>query len=77
MSSKETRKKMEPLCVCPQCPSYVDCNESVVFCLAEKGKSKCIKEQKGCLCGGCMVEKQMKFEHIYYCVLGPEKEQAE
>jgi hypothetical protein len=76
MNSKETRKKMLPLCQCPHCPTYVDCKEEVAFCLADGGKSKCIKIQNGCLCGGCPVEQQMRFEHMYYCVLGSEKEQS-
>lgn len=76
MNSEELREKMERLCVCQQCPSYVDCHEEVTFCLAESGRSKCIKDRKGCLCGGCAVAKQMKFDHGYYCVFGSEKDQA-
>ena len=75
MNIKETREKMLELCICPQCPSFVDCKEEITFCLAESGKSKCIKDRKGCVCGGCPVEKQMGFNHGYYCVLGAEKDQ--
>lgn len=76
MNSKETREKMKPLCICSTCPTYVECVEEVAFCLAESGKSNCIKDKNGCLCGGCPVQKQMGFEHHYYCILGPEKDQS-
>jgi len=39
------------------------------------GKSKCIKEEKGCVCGGCPVTMKMGLKHGYYCTKGSEKEQ--
>ncbi len=76
MNLKETRQKMEELCVCRQCPSFIDCKEEIAFCLAETGKSKCIKNENGCICGGCPVEKKLGFLHGYYCVRGPEEGQS-
>lgn len=76
MDLKEIRQEMEKLCVCPQCPSFVGCKERIAFCLSESGKSNCIKKEKGCMCGGCPVEKKMGFKHIYYCTRGSEKDQS-
>ena len=46
------RKKIG-ICMCRMCPSFVDCEEEIAFCLASTGKSACIKKEKGCLCPAC------------------------
>jgi hypothetical protein len=66
-------KKLKIMCVCAKCPTYVNCKE-LAFCLETVGKSKCIKDPKGCLCPSCPVESLMGFKHAYYCTKGSEKE---
>ena len=66
MEIKEAEKK----CICPKCPTYIECKEKIAFCFT--GTSKCIKEGKGCICPECIVHKQMKFKKWYYCLEGKE-----
>ena len=78
MSPEEMEKKKEMVlskCVCKNCPSWVECGEKGGFCFPAIGKSGCIKEEKGCICGGCPVYTEMKLENGYYCTKGSEKEQ--
>ncbi len=63
------------LCLCRMCPTYLDCNEMIAFCLGTTGTSACIKKEKGCLCPGCPVEEQEGFTHVYYCIRGTERDQ--
>jgi len=65
-------KQFRKMCLCPACPTYVNCKE-LIFCII--GKSKCIKQEKGCLCPGCPVQTKMDFKNISYCTRGSEKEQ--
>jgi hypothetical protein len=67
-------KKLKDMCTCPRCPTFVECGAKA-FCLESSAKSKCIKEQKGCLCPSCPVESLMGFRHAYYCIKGNEKAQ--
>ncbi|MDD5651036.1 MAG: DUF2769 domain-containing protein [Candidatus Nanoarchaeia archaeon] len=65
-------------CICEQCPSWLDCSKDkgkkeLVFCF--KGKSKCIKVQKGCMCGACPVKAKFKLKNFYFCMKGTEEEQ--
>ena len=78
----ETDEKLEKskedvikLCICPMCPSWVECGEQPGFCVASIGKSKCIKEEKGCVCGPCPVTPMFGLTKEYYCTKGSEKEQ--
>jgi hypothetical protein len=68
------RKEYKDRCLCPNCPTFVDC-KAKLFCLTEK--SKCIKEKKGCLCMGCPVHLELKLKYGYYCISGSEKERNE
>jgi hypothetical protein len=69
--------KAQDACICPECPTYVSCDgELVAFCLYAEGKSACITEQRGCICGGCPVHAQMGFRYGYYCVNGSEAAQG-
>lgn len=65
------KKEAEGKCLCPGCPSFVECKEKVAFCLGKK--SKCIKEKKGCICGGCPIHAELKLENFYYCFSGKGK----
>lgn len=74
-------KQLRDICICKGCPSYKDCSKEgdkgeLAFCLESVGKSKCIIKSRGCICGGCLVKKQMGFKHIYFCIDGSEKKQA-
>lgn len=71
----EDMSKMIKMCNCPACPSYVKCNGGeLAFCLVNVGKSKCIKEEKGCLCMACPLAAKMKFSKVYYCTKGSDKQ---
>ncbi|UCG69018.1 MAG: DUF2769 domain-containing protein [Thermoplasmata archaeon] len=73
----EQRKQMVfSLCICDKCPSWVECGEKGGFCLAPIGKSSCIKEEKGCTCGGCPVTEKLELMFMYYCTRGSAKEQG-
>ncbi|MCK5661811.1 MAG: DUF2769 domain-containing protein, partial [Methanosarcinales archaeon] len=54
----------------------VTCGEKGAYCFPTIGKSKCITEENGCICGGCPVTEKMGLKHIYYCTKGSEKEQS-
>lgn len=72
---EENVQKILSMCVCPNCPSWVECEEKGGFCFYTIGKSNCILEESGCICGACPVTEKMGLKHIYYCILGSEKEQ--
>jgi hypothetical protein len=79
MSPEEMEKKKVWVldnCTCPQCPSWLECGEKGGFCFPMIGKSGCIKEEKGCICGGCPVHDKLELKHLYFCTKGSEKEQA-
>jgi len=65
--ANETAIKM---CICGSCPSYKECSEKKAFCFL--GKSKCIKEENGCICSGCPVHSKFGLKHGYYCTRGKE-----
>jgi len=69
------KKEAIKLCICRLCPTYIECREEIAFCLSTTGKSKCIKEEKGCLCPGCPVHEKMGFKYVYYCIRGNEKDE--
>ena len=33
------------------------------------GKSKCITEEKGCVCGSCAVHAENNLDKTYYCMM--------
>ena len=77
--TEEIKKMVWGMCICEGCPTYKDCSKAggkreKGFCVF--GKSKCIKDAKGCICGGCPVTKKLMFKHMYYCMRGTEKEQS-
>src|SRR5659263_663484 len=59
----------DELCRCRICQSYIECKEAIAFCLSTTGKSKCIKEEKGCLCPGCPVHETMGFKYVYLSLI--------
>lgn len=73
MGDKEEYMK---LCICERCPSYVVCKpKEKAFCHSSNGKSKCIKLQKGCICGGCPVKAKYGLKNFYFCISGSEEQQ--
>lgn len=67
-------KKLTPMCTCGGCPSYKGTTETILlFCYT--GKSGKIKKEKGCICPGCPVAKQMGLKRNYFCTRGNEKQQ--
>ncbi|NTW29159.1 MAG: DUF2769 domain-containing protein [Coriobacteriia bacterium] len=57
-------------CICPSCPTYVDCDKRLAFCVEDDEESRCIVTERGCMCGSCPVEAEMGFMLAYYCTLG-------
>jgi hypothetical protein len=58
-----------------KCPPYVGRGEKkLTFCTI--GKSSKIKKDKGCLCPGCPVQKEMALRWDRYCLKGSGKEQS-
>jgi hypothetical protein len=79
MSPEEIEKRKEWVlenCTCMSCPSWVECDEEGGFCFQTIGKSRCIKEEKGCICGGCPVYDKLELKHLYFCTKGSEQEQS-
>lgn len=70
---KDAKKIAVELCTCPQCPSWIECKQKG-FCVI--GNSKCIKDEKGCICGACPVTKKLNLQNGYYCTRGSEKVQS-
>lgn len=56
------------MCICPECPSWVEAGERGGFCFETIPKSKYISEKKGCICRGCPVAKRVGFSDLYYCM---------
>ena len=58
-------------CICKTCPSFIECREKTGYCVY--GRSKCIKEKKGCLCMACPVYNKLKLKGSYFCIAGKDK----
>jgi hypothetical protein len=74
---REEKKRMVlSMCICAGCPSWIDCAEHGGYCFPTIGKSTCITEEKGCICGRCPVTEKMGLRHGYYCTRGSDQEQS-
>lgn len=73
---EEKKRRVLSMCICSECPSWVECGEKGGFCFPTIGKSKCITEEQGCICGKCPVTAKIGLKHGYYCTRGSEKEQS-
>jgi len=69
------RKTAIGLCICSMCPSYVNCDEDIAYCLAPGGRSACIRNENGCLCPGCPVLEREGLQHVYFSIRGTETDQ--
>jgi len=56
------------MCICPDCPSWIECGERGGFCFDTIPKSRCINEENGCICPECPVAKKVGFGDLYYCI---------
>ncbi len=63
-------------CLCETCPSALPEENETGFCQAFIGRSKIIKEEKGCDCGQCPVHQEMGLKFGYYCTRGSELERT-
>lgn len=63
-------------CICPDCPTYLDCSEPTAFCLYLEGRSSCIATERGCICPGCPVYASEDLQFDFYCTQGSEKARA-
>ena len=78
ISPEELKKREEmvmAMCICPDCPSWVECGEKGGYCFETVGKSGCISKEDGCICLGCPVTSKLGLDYMYYCTRGSEKEQ--
>ena len=71
MVEKENMSFALKKCICKGCPSYVLCKEKIGYCVY--GKSKCIKEEAGCICGNCPVYSKLKLNGGSFCTRGKAK----
>lgn len=71
---KTDEDDLTALCICPDCPSYADCDE-LAFCLEKSEISNCITAEVGCICTGCPVRGKMQYTRDYFCTRGNEKDQ--
>jgi hypothetical protein len=72
MMKMEELKKM---CTWPQCPTNNECAKNakeILFCSTGR-RFHCITENKGFLCPGCPVAKQMGLTYQSFCLMGNEK----
>lgn len=72
---KEKLPMVKDMCICKTCPTYVTEEKIVGFCHPLVGKSKIIKEEKGCDCPKCPVYQKLKLKNGYYCTRKSEMEQ--
>jgi hypothetical protein len=56
------------MCICPECPSWVEGGERGGFCFEPIPKSRYIGEKRGCICQECPVAKRVGFSNSYYCI---------
>lgn len=77
---EERLKMAESACICRNCPTYKGLekdDDNVAYCSVLRGRSKNIKEEKGCTCGLCKISQQMKFVTLSFCTRGIDREQQQ
>ncbi|HIH74545.1 MAG TPA: DUF2769 domain-containing protein [Methanosarcina sp.] len=55
------------MCMCPECPSWIESGERGGFCLKSIPKSRYISEENGCICPGCPVADRLGLNDLYCC----------
>ncbi|MBN2517388.1 MAG: DUF2769 domain-containing protein [Candidatus Altiarchaeota archaeon] len=76
METEKQKQEAIKLCICPDCPSWVECREKGAYCLEAVGRSNCITKEEGCLCPACPLVEKLNLKYTYFCTRGSEKEQA-
>jgi hypothetical protein len=66
-------KDVEAFCICKKCSSFIACKEKIGYCHPKIGKSKCIKIERGCICGACPIHEKYMLKSGYYCTRGGDK----
>ena len=72
---EEKLPMVKDMCICKTCPTYVAEETELGFYHPLVGKSKIIKEEKGCDCPKCPVYSKMGLKNGYYCTRKSEMEQ--
>ncbi len=72
---EEKLPRVQEMCICETCPSYVPEETEEGFCHALIGQSNVINQEKGCVCPTCPVHKNMGLMNGYYCTRKSELEQ--
>lgn len=70
MSKEEYQKKQDYVtknCKCPGCPTYMEGDAPVGYCLPRIGTSKKISTEKECVCETCPIYKEYELENTFYC----------
>ncbi len=76
----QLEEKIDTMCICRGCPTYKALKQNddyIGYCFPNRGRSKKITQEKGCMCGMCPVYSMYKYVTNYYCTRGIEKEQKE
>ncbi len=71
---EEMLPEVKQMCICADCPSYVEGETELGFCHPLVGKSDKITERKGCICPECPVYKKLGMKRGYYCLMGSKLE---
>lgn len=79
MANGWDEKEFLEACICERCPTYIDCGKKgakkeKAFCFPT-GKSACIMEEHGCICGACPMHQKMRSKNYYFCTKGSEEKQ--
>ena len=72
---EEKLPMVKSMCICKNCPTYVEGETEVGFCHPLVGKSKVITEEKGCNCPTCPIYEKMNLKNGFYCTRKSEMEQ--
>jgi len=73
---KQKKQMVLSMCICKNCPTWVEGAEPIGFCFPAIGKNPMITEEKGCICPTCPVFSKLSLTKDYFCTKGSEKEQT-
>ncbi|AKB24994.1 hypothetical protein MSMTP_1525 [Methanosarcina sp. MTP4] len=68
ISPEELKKREEmviSMCICPSCPSWVECGEKGGYCFETISKRGGISEENGCICLGFPVANKLRLDYMY------------
>lgn len=70
MSEEEYAAKQNAIismCICSQCPTYVEGDSPIGYCFPLVGTSKLIHKEVECICERCPVYSEYELTHTFYC----------